>query len=56
MKYLQSILLDFIGRSQKDLAGENITLITMVLYAVQVQGRNIVAVVFLDMRPFMHVY
>ena len=56
MEFLQNTILDFVGRSQENLADEHITELTLMLYAVQVQGRNIVAVVFLDMRPFMHVY
>ena len=54
MEFLQYILLDFFGRSQENLAGEYVTDITMMLYAVQVKGRGIVAVVFFNMRPFMH--
>ncbi len=54
MEFLQYILLDFFAKKHKNLAGEYITDITMMLYAVQVKGRGIVAVVFLYMRPFMH--
>ena len=54
MEFLQSILLDFFGKRHKNLACEYITDTTMMLYAVQVKGRGIVAVVFLNMRPFMH--
>lgn len=54
MEFLRYILLGFFRRSQENLAGEYITDITMMLYAVQVKARGIVAVVFLNMRPFMH--